>query len=87
VNSLMAFFAGAALPNAIFDEQRRDFVRVMIFIGYRVLARFQLLDCLNVLKPRQAFFELRHVHCEHSFSGCYPFLGPSSGENIFHFSV
>src|SRR5262249_51303836 len=75
-NGLMALCcAQATFPNTIFDEQRSDFVWVMILVTYRAIARLQLLDGLDVLEPGQALFELRHLHCEHSFSGCNEFLG------------
>src|SRR5919109_2467491 len=84
-NRLMALrCAEAALPNAVLDEQCRDFVRIMILVSDRAIAGFQLFDSLNVLKPGQALFELSYVHCENPFSGCDQCLGTLIGDDSFH---
>src|SRR6266704_5923041 len=54
-------------PYAVFDEQRRDAVWIMIIVADLAVTRFQLLDGLKVLDTNNPLFEFRQVHCEPSF--------------------
>ena len=47
----------AAFPNAVFDEQGGDGVRIVVIITDRAIARFQFLDRFPVLDPCKPFFE------------------------------